>query len=99
QCVESNPGKSFDALLALKLWSQELVDWRYGEAEGTQQLARARQETYIALADRLITHFRDDPQSAGFLVRGVRLVGPITGPWTPEFPDCEVDDSATNFDI
>jgi hypothetical protein len=98
QCVEANPGPSFDALLALKLWSQELTDRKYGEAEDAKALERARQETYMAIAERLLNHYRDASESNGFLFRGIRLTGPITGPWVPEFPKCEVDDSGTNFD-
>ena len=98
QCVESSPEGSLEAVLALKLWSLELLDWK-SDTANPRELERARQETYMAMAQRVVKHYSAHPNSVSFLVRGFRLSGPITGPWTPEFPETEVNDSATHCDL
>jgi len=87
-----------EAVLALKLWSLELLDWK-SDTVNPRELERARQETYMAMAQRLVKHYSGHPNSVSFLVRGFRLSGPITGPWTPEFPETEVNDSGTHCDL
>src|SRR5262249_30543239 len=65
---------------------------------GWQQHRRNAEEISSAHAERLVSQFADQPHAVSFLVRGFRVVGPVTGPWTPAFPGGEVDDSVYNID-
>jgi hypothetical protein len=99
QCAEENRPESLDGVLALKKWWEELWKLEYEESGGPQQVRRDAEAVYITLAERLISQYREHPQAVSFLVYGFRLTGPVTGTWTPEFPEGVVNDSGTNFDI
>ncbi|HVA45555.1 MAG TPA: hypothetical protein VNH11_04140 [Pirellulales bacterium] len=94
-CVEGSPADSMEALLALRQWYQELRSLDYADE---RQLARDTNAVYLTLADRLVRGFSDHHNAASFLVYGLRLQGPITGPWTPEFPGGVVSSETTTWD-
>jgi len=96
--AEQSQAASLDGLVAFKKWSEELRNLDYDAAGGWQQHRRDAEAISIAHAERLVSQFGDHPQAVSFLVRGFRVCGPVTGPWTPEFPDGEVNDSVYNID-
>jgi hypothetical protein len=98
QCAEGGPAESLDSLLAFKKLLGELYRLDYLDPERRQQHRREAELVSIAFAERLVSHFSDHPQGVSFLVRGYHLSGPVTGPWTPGFPEGEVNDSGLLFD-
>lgn len=98
RCAEEAALRSLDALLALTKWWQELHRLYYDDGGGMRQLRRDVDALYMTLAERLLCEFSDDPNAISFLVRGIRLRGPICGPWEPEFPDAVVNDGLTTWE-
>jgi hypothetical protein len=91
--TERSQTGSLDGLVAYKKWSDELRHLDYdGLGQGQQQ--RDAEPILTAHAERLVSQFSEHPQADSFLVRGYQVLGPVTGPWVPEFPDREVDDSS-----
>lgn len=90
QCVESCGPDSVEALLALQMMSQHMRTFLYFDGQDSRSVRRARQSAMVAYADRLVSHFAGHSEAEGFLARGFHLGGPVTGPWTPEFPEYEV---------
>jgi hypothetical protein len=93
--IAQSPAGSLDALVAFKKWSEAL--WlAYADGPGGQQQHRRDSEALsVAHAERLLAQFSEHPHADSFLVRGFIARGPVCGPWVPEFPDGEVNDSIT----
>jgi len=97
--AQQSSAGSLDDLVAFKKWSEELWHVDYDGIGGRQQHMRDSEALSIAHAERLVSRFSDHPHAVSFLVRGYLVRGPITGPWEPEYPDGEVNDSGYSWDL
>jgi len=98
RCADTHPAISIEGVLALKLLSVELYDWKHDTETFDQELERARTGVYLELADRLTQQATTDQHALNRLLLGFRVVGPIGGPYLPEFRDYEVDDAVTTWE-
>jgi hypothetical protein len=93
-CIETCTPSSIESLLALWLKAGQLSHFAL---ELAAQQRHIREESLLNLAERLTSHYWQDPHAASFLVQGFQVCGEVIGPWTAEFPAYEVDRSATFY--
>lgn len=91
QCITTSHANAIEPLLAHQLRWVDLQSLALFDGKDGQTAHRLHQASQIAFSERLLQNFADHPSAEAFFVRGCRLRGPVVGPWTPEFPNCEVD--------